>query len=929
MICFIKFEINNIYKGMERRILISGVILTVSIVIIIGIFFIHSHSKDRSNPIKSIPQDAAIILRLNGFNLMTTLIEEKTKVWSDLLPIQSVDEINTEIKTIDSLFKKIPHLHESINESDIYISGHLSGSKKIYFLSIMPLPEEINKKDLLRILSEDSQISFSERKYEGKQIFNIITSQERNIHISIENGLLLFSTSPVLIEDAIRQTTLPNSLLDNSFFANMFKATGKNKDANLFIDLKQAGKIFTLYANNTLSNQTRNYTKLGNWAEFDINIKEDIILLNGFSQSEDTSTTFIKTISTQEPVKITIPEVLPSNTSGYIAYGISSPMEYYQNYLTYLGETGKLTTYRANLDNMNSKYGVEFDSFFLNLIDNQLALAYRNDPSADKGTEYFVIKCKSGNDTRNALEELTQKLKTKTNGKLKYTYSPDKEVNFTIYRIPIYPLFGRLIGDFFKGSQDNYLVVVDNYLVVTGTFNEASQLLYDYMLKHTLEHNDIYREFANNLSMKSYLLLFNKNFNNTQFFERYLNDETLEQLKKNKVAFQKAQTTGLQISEVSNLPYFNLFLKHHDDFRGRPHTVWESRLDTSVSMKPKFVINHYTQQNDIVIQDDRNNLYLLNQAGRIIWKIALEEKINSDIHQIDYYKNGKLQLLFSTKSSLHLIDRNGNYVERYPVRLRSESTAGLSVFDYESNKNYRIFVPCRNKKVYAYSKEGNVINGWKFKQTDYTVTQSVKHFRIIDNDYIIFGDKTSTYILDRKGNQRVKPEKSFSKSINNTYYQYDSGNLEDSYFVTTDTSGKIYKIFTSGRIKTQEVGKFSNQHFFDFKDVNADGKSDYIFLDNNELTIFSDNGNKIFDKTFKENISQHPVYYHFSYTDRKIGIVTEKNEIYLINNNGDTYKGFPVEGKTQFTIGYFDLTTSRFNLIVGGRNNFLYNYAVE
>lgn len=914
---------------MERRILISGVILTVSIIIIIGVFFIHSRSKDGANPIKSIPQDAVLVLRLNGPTLLNSLTEGKTKVWKDLQEFNSVKNIENEINSFDSLVKKIPNLSEFLNESDLYVSGHLSGSKKLYYLSIIPLPEGFNQKDVIRILDDNRSLTYSERKYEGKSILNIRSSNGKSFSISITNGLLLYSSSPLLVEDAIRQSTLANSLLDNPHFAKMFKATGKNKQANLFIDLQKAGKLFSLFTKTSLTDKSKSFKKIGNWAELDINIKEKIILLNGFTHRTDTTNNFIKTISSFDPVRITIPEILPSTTSGYIAYGISSPTEYYQKYLKHLRETGKLATYRANLSNMNAKYGIDFDVVFLNLLDDQLALANRFNPSTNSNNEYIVLKCKSGNETRNQLESLTEQIKPLTNGQLKYSYSPDNDIKFTIYRIPIYPLFGRLIGDFFKDFEDNYLVVVENYLVVSSTYNGASQFLYDYMLKRTLSNNPVYRDFANNLSMKSYMLIYNNNASNIKFFEKYFSKETLSALEKNKSVFEKAQTTGVQISEVSDLPYFNIFLQHHDDFRGKPRTVWESMLDTSVSMKPKFVINHYTKQNDIVIQDDGNKLYLINQSGRILWKVALNEKINSDIFQVDYYKNGKLQMLFGTKSSIHLIDRNGNYVERYPVKLRAESTAGLSVFDYEANRNYRIFIPCNDKNVYAYTKEGNIISGWNFPGSDYSVNQSVKHFRISEKDFIVFGDKNSTYIMDRKGSQRVKAEKSFSKSTNNIYYRYDAGNLENSYFVTTDIEGTIHKIYTSGKVEQKKVGDFSEDHFFDFKDVNADGKSDFIFLSDNKLSVFDNNGEKIFTTSFKENISQNPVYYHFSHNDRKIGIVTDENKIYLLNNNGETYKGFPVEGKTKFSIGYFDLTSSRFNLIVGGSNNFLYNYAVE
>ena len=101
-------------------------------------------------------------------------------------------------------------------------------------------------------------------------------------------------------------------------------------------------------------------------------------------------------------------------------------------------------------------------------------------------------------------------------------------------------------------------------------------------------------------------------------------------------------------------------------------------------------------------------------------------------------------------------------------------------------------------------------------------------------------------------------------------------------------------------------------------------------MDKNILYVYSYQEKEIFTKKFDEEINLPPVYYHFSYNDRKLGIVSQNQKvIHLINHNGEEYKGFPLEGSTQFSIGYFDVTSSRFNLIVGGRNNFLYNYTVE
>ena len=110
--------------------------------------------------------------------------------------------------------------------------------------------------------------------------------------------------------------------------------------------------------------------------------------------------------------------------------------------------------------------------------------------------------------------------------------------------------------------------------------------------------------------------------------------------------------------EVITRNYINLLTWYLEDTQSKPQTVWESLLDTTFSMKPQLVENHYTKQNEIFLQDDGNTIYLINKAGRILWKQKIAEPINSNIYQIDYYRNGKLQLLFSTENYLHLLSYN-------------------------------------------------------------------------------------------------------------------------------------------------------------------------------------------------------------------------------------------------------------------------------
>lgn len=130
------------------------------------------------------------------------------------------------------------------------------------------------------------------------------------------------------------------------------------------------------------------------------------------------------------------------------------------------------------------------------------------------------------------------------------------------------------------------------------------------------------------------------------------------------------------------------------------------------------VTNHATGERELFVQDDHNTVYLLNDAGRILWKMPLDGRINSEVYQVDLFKNGKLQYLFSTSAKMYLIDRNGNAAGRFPLSFRAECKQGISVYDYDNNKNYRIFAPCSDRKVYLYGLDGNMIKGWEPQKTD-------------------------------------------------------------------------------------------------------------------------------------------------------------------------------------------------------------------
>jgi hypothetical protein len=377
--------------------------------------------------------------------------------------------------------------------------------------------------------------------------------------------------------------------------------------------------------------------------------------------------------------------------------------------------------------------------------------------------------------------------------------------------------------------------------------------------------------------------------------------------------------------------YYNNFLfRHQPSNKIKAATEWETRLDTTIAFKPQLVINHYNNEKEILVQDMKNTVYLINKTGRILWKKKLEEPILSEVTQIDYYKNGKLQYLFNTESQIHMLDRNGNFVERYPINLPAKAVNALSIFDYDKRKNYRIFVPTADKQVYCYDIEGRIVSGFNFKGADNPIISPIQYVRDKNNDYLLVTDVSRIYMLDRRGNPRIKLNKQFNPSRNNLF-EYQAGTAtRGGRLIRTDEGGMLYYIYFNGEVESQPIADFSPLHYFKFEDVTGDNIADIVFVDKNKLNVFSVAGKKQYEYTFSTEIKHEPAFYQFSASQTAIGITEAGSQkIYLFNTRGKFMEGFPLPGKTRFSIGVLEPGSARFNLVVGGDEQYLFNYKLN
>jgi hypothetical protein len=893
-----------------------------------------------AEPLKAIPVNASVIIKVNNFKALFEKISVNNSIWNEIHVVPGFNRIDRQLRFLDSLFRFVPEAGQLLQYPPSFISAHFTGKDRISLLHVFQLPPRYHEKKIVDLISKlvVSSGTVKIRNYEGIDIHEVVLLSKasvNNFSFAVYHDILMISFSTIVLEDAIRQLITGESVTSLSGFEKMYATAGKNVDANVFINFQQFPRSLSVLVKSDFKSEVRSFKNFAGWAELDINLLPDMLLMNGFVNPSDSISSIASLLLRQVPQRIMVDEVLPASVASFLTVSVSDVEKYFTDYKAFLQDKSLLTSYNNTLRSLNNAYNTNFPNDFFEIMDNEITLAFdTGNPESTPAGVFFLMRIKSKAQAEEKMKAILAKIasvESKAASSFITRYRLDADLTYEIYHLPVRKLTSKIFGSLYAVLDEHYFVVLDNYLVFSASVESIKSLIHNYVLNKTLQNDLAYKEFKNNLSPRSNLCFYCNLSKGQSVYAPYLTNIISQSWQKNLPVFQKIQVLGLQLYANNNMLYSNFLVKYLSAFNTATQTVWESKLDTLTDFKPVFVVNHQTRQNEVFVQDLNNTIYLVNQVGRVLWKIRLPEPINSEVFQVDYFRNGKLQLLFSTKNTLYLIDRNGNFVEKYPIKLRSPSTCGVSVVDYEGNREYRVFIACEDKHVYAYSKEGNILTGWGYGESESEVTQPVSHFRIGDKDFLIFGDRFKTYILDRKGNPRINVDTYFPRSVNNNYLLDLPRDGSGPSVVTTDTAGKVYFIGFTGAVKTvNPSGNFTNRHFFDYKDLNGDGKSEFIYLDEKKLTVFNNDQSILFTYKFQETILSRPQFYQFSATERKLGVVSRnENLIYLINSTGDLYAGFPLQGNTPFSIGNFGDSLSRFNLVVGSADNFLYNYRVK
>lgn len=898
-----------------------------------GVVYAYLYYREVKTPISealnAVPSNVSLILETKQAKNAWKKLSENSVIWEDLLSTDFFHRLNKSGNFIDSLFSSDKDAYPLIEGRSVFISAHMAGAKDFDFLYTFSLPD-LTKESLIDRLIENSSAdkeALLKKVYDEVVIKSVkFMTTEEIFSYTVYRGIFIASFNQTLVEDAIRQLNSGTTIVSDKNFMRVMNTAGDKSDANLFINYKTFPDVVATFLKQSTRSTMDFLSGFADWSEMDLTIRTNALRMNGYTYSNDSVHNYLNIFAKQKPQNINLTSVIPASTSTVLFFGIENFKTFNRDYKSYLETQRKLFDYEKSVEAWNKKYKTDIEKYMLPWVSEEMALVVTEPSKKSFGSNTFAVFHATDIEiAKQKIDSLSTIVRKKEDADT-ITYR-----GFAINQLRIPRVIGTLFGDCFNNVEKNFYTTVNDYVVFGNSKTALKSFINEFVNGRTLDKNSYYIEFSkNNLTEDASIYLYSNIARSTNIYKNYVKEEYESDIKKHLELFQRFEAVAIQISsDKDNMFYNNIYLKHNPVYKKESGSMWEASLDTTVSSRPYFVLNAQKKTGEAIVQDDGYSLYLIGPDGKVIWKKKLDEKIMGEVHQTDYRSNGKLQYVFNTKNKIYMIDSKGRDVRKYPIELKSPATAPISIFDYDSDKDYRILVTCENRRIYNYTAFGEQVSGFKFGKTEDVVTSPLNIFKIDDKEYLVIVDKSgNAYVTNRKGEKQIKLKEKIV-SADGKYFVEVGKSLGYCKIVCVDKKGGIQKLAFIDKLEYLKLHSLDDSPQFLCEDLDGDKVYEYIFLQGKTMLVFDQNKEKRFEYDFPENITSSMQFFRMSDGTGRVGAVcATTNEVYLIDRTGKLSEGFPFYGALPFSIGDLNKDGS-LNIITGTGECTIYAYTTE
>lgn len=823
-------------------------------------------NKKAVSPWDLVPSETVLVYEKD---VCTTCMDDmqKSAVW------EIIQRASFGTKPPDSLQAKIRGFLENAN--GLLVSAHVIRKDDFDFVYYLPQGKEFTDQlsDLFPALKGHR---YSQRELNKVRIHELSSKDQTFSWIHIDQ-VWVGSFTPFLIEDVIR--TYNGKTNFTAANPDVKRLPRINGDAgNVYVQLKTFSDWLSIF----IPANDRPYA-IGKSSLLDIKVSGNNLVFNGFStDSAEYARYLLSIFKGQSPVSSGLKNLAPNRTVIFTSYGINDGVAFSLALRRFMSVHKPQT--RDSLMLLSRSFGLNLDDLYESISD-EVAVCQVEAMSSPGLSKVLMIKVTAPELWINKLDVLSEKL-------AEDTVFYERYAEYVIRDIRAHRFPEKMLWPLVQGFDRTYYCRYGNIILIGENLEELKYFLED------IEHEDVWgKSVSKNRFLESTLLESNMSvFINTpkvwNVIATRLNPKWRHFVRENEDLLQSLQMSAFQFSHLNNTFYTNITINQSKE---RPEVAFASSSRRNVVhfsqpiQRLHAVKSHVNQANEILIQDSLNDLSLLSMEGKVLWTIPIGNPIRTEIQQIDFFANGKLQYIFSTRDAIHIIDRLGNYVDPYPLRFDGKEIQYLSLIDYDRSKRYRLLISEEDGRLWMYDKSGNNLEGWQPTEAGGALMAPPRHHRIKGKDYIIAIRKDGlVHLYNRRGELLPGFPLDMQGSPMGDYFLEMGNDIASSFFVIITRDGYRVRFNPLGKLQSREtlLRAYVGAQFELIAEKS--GKS-YLMMqhDKRQLTISDPSGRKILVHDYINPKPNSIKFYQYGSGKSFISLTDPVQEMsYVFDGNG-------------------------------------------
>jgi len=826
--------------------------LAASLGVAVWAYFRLRESKAPETSVREhIPVTASAVIETRQIHDLVQQLTRQNLIWNSLLTEEAFANAQKGIQYLDSLTRASEEISDMLEDNPVYWSFVKEGAMNEHLIQF-----KLKEQKDAELMDQFFGHAFTPNNSVSSFKAYDVSVNGKAWLASCRNGIVYFCSDLSLLQKSMLLQK-SESLAESQAFLQLQKLNGR-QNTQVFLNHHLSGLLNKrLFTNQSL---------------FSLGMELNALSCTGYTIPD--SATFFSAIAKQKETEFRQIEKLPDHVASLMGISISQAEQFFKDNEAMLppalaekNEKAWQTINDSALYNMrqevyeNTGGGLIVGNYWLeNQAEQLLQLNIEDEAKAEQFLNVIGDSLLTVNELRafHIRENYTQL--------------------FSIYNASAGMPYGCIVsGDLILASSKAML----NYYA--GCIRNSS----------ILGKNTVFMTYANDNLFEPSQYVYYENYDLMKYssFQRLINSEELN------TGDDVLSHLSLSIKAYNKALQMRLHATHKQEqasSESSKDVLWSYFADSSVTSRVFVFTNHLTQEHELCFQDQANTLYLVSATGKVLWKKSIPEALRSDIYTVDIFKNGKLQMLFNTDNYLHLIDRNGNYVQGYPVKLPQRATSAMTVLDYDKTKDYRIFIACADKKIYNYSLYGIKTEGYTPLRTDNPVRLPVYYAKVGPSDYLITVDEGGKlYAFSRKGEGRIDFKNKAVEGLQDVYVLTGT-NLDNTKIIYVDDKNNLLnKISLSDKKEALKLGDELHGFRATFDLLNDDKQMDMILYGDGAIHAYDLFSGKLFESYNEQAVYRGAL---FAYTENS-------QQIIAFDQAGEKLDLVDLSGKPLYSIG--------------------------